>query len=133
METPGWLHRQIAEVATKCVGIDYNEEGVKRMLDLGFDARCEDLDTILESLQGDRFDVIVAGELIEHLGSPQTLFDRTRDLMEPSGQFVVTTPNPYARHRVIGGRLRIVWENVDHVTYFFPPAWWSSPSGVTWN
>jgi SAM-dependent methyltransferase len=120
METPRWLHGQLAEVAARCVGVDYNEQGVRKMVELGFDARFADLDSIVNVFADERFELIVAGELIEHLSNPQTLFERARDLLAPSGRFVVTTPNPYARHRVIAGRLRTVWENVDHVTYHFP-------------
>ena len=66
------------------------------------------------------FDAVVAGELVEHLGSPERLFEIARSALRPSGVFIVTTPNPYAPHRAYRGLQRHTWESVDHVLYAFP-------------
>jgi SAM-dependent methyltransferase len=66
------------------------------------------------------FDVIVAGELIEHVGSIDMLFQTARDLLSASGELVITTPNPWAPARVRAGQRGDVWENVDHILFAFP-------------
>ena len=66
------------------------------------------------------FDVVVAGELIEHLDTPVALFCFAAPLLAPGGELVLTTPNPYALHRIRAGWDRVVWENTDHVAYLFP-------------
>jgi SAM-dependent methyltransferase len=121
IEAPDWLHGQLAAVAQRCVGVDTNREGIDKMRALGYSAVCSDLDTIVDAVApATAFDVVVAGELIEHVASPQLLLERAKELLAPGGRLVVTTPNPYALHRVAAGRRRIVWENCDHVVYCFP-------------
>lgn len=66
------------------------------------------------------FDVIVAGEFIEHIEQLDVLFRLAERVLAPEGQMIVTTPNPYAPHRVRAARRGVVWENVDHVIYAFP-------------
>ena len=66
------------------------------------------------------FDVIVAGELIEHVGSIDMLFEVARDLLSPTGEMILTTPNPWAPARVAAGQRGEVWENADHILFAFP-------------
>ncbi|MBV8950573.1 MAG: hypothetical protein JOZ99_06845, partial [Actinobacteria bacterium] len=66
------------------------------------------------------FEIVVAGEVIEHLGNPQALFEFAQKTLVRGGIMVVTTPNPYAPHRVRAGQLGVTWENTDHVLYAFP-------------
>ena len=66
------------------------------------------------------FDVIVAGELIEHVESMGMLFDTAAGLLAPEGELIITTPNPWAPHRVRAAQLGIVWENTDHILFAFP-------------
>jgi 2-polyprenyl-3-methyl-5-hydroxy-6-metoxy-1,4-benzoquinol methylase len=122
MAHPAWLHRHIAEVAKECLGVDILEEGVAEMCKAGFDAIALDINegpnaAVLARMP---FDVVTAGELIEHLPSPQALFDFAFDVLKPGGQLVLSTPNPYTLGRMRAGQLRTVWENVDHVAYLFP-------------
>lgn len=42
------------------------------------------------------FDVVVAGDIIEHLGSPGLFLRSARDLLKPDGKLILTTPNIYA-------------------------------------
>jgi len=121
MSSPDWLHRRIAQVADSCVGVDILGDGVRHMISLGFDAIEHDLATgpgpLLEFA---RFDVIVAGELIEHVSDLDMLFRAARELLAPGGELILTTPNPYAPHRVRAGQRGDCWENTDHIVYAFP-------------
>ena len=75
-----WLHRHIAEAATSCVGVDILEEGVSAMRAAGFDAVAHDLSSGLGPLASRApFDVIVAGELIEHVGNLDFLFEIAKE------------------------------------------------------
>lgn len=42
---------------------------------------------------GRRFEVIVAGDVIEHMSNPGRFLDNCRRHLEPGGQLVLTTPN----------------------------------------
>ena len=91
------------------------------MTNAGFDAVVHDLSTGLGPL-ADRapFDIIVAGELIEHVGDLDFLFAIAARGLTEHGELILTTPNPYAPARVYAGQRGIVWENADHVSYLFP-------------
>lgn len=121
MDSPRWLHGRIAAVAARCVGVDVVPEGVAAMRSRGFDAVVHDLREGVGPLAPHLpFDVIVAGELVEHVEAMDMLVRVAAEVLAPDGQMIVTTPNPYAPHRVRAGQLGIVWENVDHILYAFP-------------
>ncbi len=121
MESPNWLHGRLAAVAQRCVGVDVLPEGVAAMQERGYEAVLQDLGSGLGSLVVIApFDVIVAGELIEHVEAIDMLFAIATDALAPGGELIITTPNPYAPHRVRAAQLGIVWENVDHILYAFP-------------
>lgn len=116
-----WLHQHVVDVAAECVGADYNEAGVKKLNEAGYDAVFVDITGDISALT-DRgpFDIVVAGEIIEHLPAPQKLLDMAEKVLRPGGELLVTTPNPYAPHRQRAAVTGKTWENVDHVVYAFP-------------
>lgn len=121
MDAANWLHGQIAGVAASCLGVDIHGEGVSEMRRRGFQAIEHDLAQGLGPLDLEKpFDVIVAGELIEHVESMGMLFDAAAALLVDGGELIITTPNPWAPHRVRAAQLGIVWENTDHILFAFP-------------
>lgn len=121
MDSTQWLHGRLAAVARACVGVDVLPDGVAAMRKRGYEVVVHDLSDGLGPLAGlAPFDVIVAGELIEHVEAVDMLFRLGKEALAPDGELVVTTPNPYAPHRVRAARRGIVWENVDHILYAFP-------------
>jgi 2-polyprenyl-3-methyl-5-hydroxy-6-metoxy-1,4-benzoquinol methylase len=118
---PGWLHGELVAVAASCVGLDPERDGIEAMRRRGFDAFEGRVDEVPEEVRHrSPFDVVVAGEIIEHLPDPSALFAMAADLLVPGGSLAVTTPNPYAPWRARAGQLGLTWENVDHLTYLFP-------------
>jgi SAM-dependent methyltransferase len=65
------------------------------------------------------FQVVVAADVIEHVPDLLSLFRYAEKALEPAGQLVITTPDPW---RVAAARRRLVWENVDHVCSLFTSA-----------
>lgn len=121
MDSVQWLHGRLAAVATSCLGVDVLEEGVDEMRSRGYRVLVHDLGRGLGPVaEYAPFDVIVAGELIEHVENLSMLFDVAAEALAHGGQLIVTTPNPYAPHRVRAAQLGIVWENTDHIVYAFP-------------
>jgi len=118
---PGWLHGELVAVADRCVGLDPEAAGIEAMRQLGFDAfegRIEQLPAGVVDLGP--YDVVVAGEIIEHLPDPSALFAMAADVLAPGGSLAMTTPNPYAPWRARAGQLGLTWENADHLCYLFP-------------
>ena len=44
--------------------------------------------------QGEKFDIVLALEVIEHVAAPAVFLDQCRALMQPEGLLVVSTPQP---------------------------------------
>ena len=64
--------------------------------------------------------MVICGEVIEHLGNPQGLFDSAARVLSPGGRLVLTTPNPYYFGRTIRHLFGRDRESVDHTMLLFP-------------
>ena len=117
-----WLHSQITAVANQCVGVDLDaetievlrrEHGVTNIV-AGDAERLEKLDIGL-------FDVIVAGELIEHINNFGLFLSSAKSRMKPDGKLIISTPSAFALRRFV--RIPFGKESVhpDHVCYFSHP------------
>jgi 2-polyprenyl-3-methyl-5-hydroxy-6-metoxy-1,4-benzoquinol methylase len=110
-----WMHAQIAAVASEIVGVELDEELVEQARDRGFDlvsADAQQLDL------GRRFDVVFAGEVIEHLSCAAAFLDSAHRHLVPGGRLVLTTPNAFAVSNFVyrlAGRPHV---NDDHMCWF---------------
>jgi 2-polyprenyl-3-methyl-5-hydroxy-6-metoxy-1,4-benzoquinol methylase len=88
------------------VGLDVDREALAHAERLGLKTEWADLDEPL-ALDDASFDVVVAGELLEHIRSPQTLIDEAHRVLRPGGTLVGSTPNGFRlknRLRFAAGR-----------------------------
>lgn len=112
---PDWLHGALSEVASEIVGVDLDTEAVAAIRERGHDlveSDVADLDL------GRTFDVVVAGELIEHLVCAGSLFDTARRHLVPGGALVVTTPNAFAASNFVYRLRPPARVNADHTCWF---------------
>jgi len=90
----GLLHRKLSKVTNDLWGIDISREGIELLKEMGFSnvyvANAE------SNLQQEEFDIIVAGEIIEHLGNPAHFLESMKSLMSHKTTLVITTVNAYA-------------------------------------
>lgn len=116
---PGWRHAKIRDVAARCVGIDILEDLVRELSKDGFDVRCIDATSDVDI--GERFDLIFAGDVIEHVDNAVALLGFAKRHLEPGGRLLVATPNPFSRkfHRRFM-REGVAMINLDHVAWFTP-------------
>lgn len=115
------LHALLCQVAAACRGVDVVAEGVVAMRNAGHDVvQADVLKPDFGSRVGGEWDLIVAGEVIEHLDYPAALLLNVRPLLVGGGRLTLTTPNPYCLRLVRAFLRGDVIENVDHVTYLFP-------------
>ena len=91
----GYMSRAFQERGCSVVGIEVDPGMAERA-----EQYCErvivgDLDTIDldEELGSDRFDVIVAADVLEHLKDPLAALRRLREFLAPGGCFVISLPN----------------------------------------
>lgn len=118
---PSWLHHHIVSGSAYCVGADINPSGVRALVDQGLNVVEHDVCTGPGPLAAlGPFDVVVAGDIIEHVRDPLALFETAAALLAVGGVLILSTPNPYAPHRFFAGLHRRQWENADHLFYAFP-------------
>lgn len=91
-EPENWLHREITKHAKSVLGIDILRENIKWARKKGYNIVYGDAEKF--SLPS-KFDVIVAGELIEHLSNPGLFLSCVKAHLRPGGIFVLTTPNAF--------------------------------------
>jgi 2-polyprenyl-3-methyl-5-hydroxy-6-metoxy-1,4-benzoquinol methylase len=95
-----WLHAAMAQKAKELVGLDISEEAVELARVRGYAAACVDLTdrASLEALNLQPFELVVAGEIIEHVDDVGLFLDSLDALIAPSGRLLLTTPNA---HRLV--------------------------------
>ena len=112
-----WLHKAIRSKAKKLIGLDYYADGVEKLNSLGFDICVGDAQSFEFP---NKFDVITAGDLIEHLPNLDGFFNSINKSLCVGGRLVITTPNPwcwkYFLYHMLHKKLAPV--NKEHVTWF---------------
>jgi SAM-dependent methyltransferase len=82
------------------VGVDADREALAEAEKLGIETRWADLDQPLP-FEDASFDVVVAGELLEHLRDPRRLVAEVHRVLRNGGTFVASVPNAYrAKNRL---------------------------------
>ena len=116
-----WLHSHLRDSASSLVGIDSDSTGVGAARDAGYEAHVADCtdSAAVAALGLEPADLVLAGEVIEHVGAPGPFLDGLRELCRPEGQLIITTPNAYGLVNVAASIVRGVEVNhPDHVVMF---------------
>ena len=93
-----WLHMNIKKVAKSLIGIDILKEYITELNEKGFNivfGNVEKLDEVTE-LDKKIFDVIIAGDLIEHLFNQGKFLDSIRLFCDKNTEVIITTPNCFS-------------------------------------
>lgn len=117
-EKEEWKHRHIAEQASKAVGLDIVEEYVQILNNRGFDMRV--CDATSDEYLGERFDLVILGDVIEHVENPVKLLRFALRHLEKNGEVVVSTPNPYYYDRIRNFKKSRPFVNLDHISWITP-------------
>jgi len=88
---PPWLHGYICERADSVLGVDVLEAEIEELNRRGYHVVYADVEAMD---LGEQFDVVVAGDLVEHLTNHADFLRRVSAHLKPDGVFVMTTPNP---------------------------------------
>jgi SAM-dependent methyltransferase len=112
------LHAVLVERAADALGIDSDPDGVRLFEERGWPTICADVERLPE-LDFD-FDLVVAGEIIEHLSNPGLFLDSLARRLGPGIEVILTTPNAYAVRRYWRFLLGHEQVHPDHVAYYSP-------------
>ncbi|HOT05999.1 MAG TPA: methyltransferase domain-containing protein [Methanotrichaceae archaeon] len=128
MESNIWLHKRLDDVASRCLGVDINEDGIRYVRDqLGFnDVICGDVvkDDIPE-IRDNIWDLILVGEVLEHVDNPVDFLHGIG--MRYAGiirQAIITVPNAFriSNFNYAFHDMEII--NSDHRYWFTPYTLW---------
>jgi 2-polyprenyl-3-methyl-5-hydroxy-6-metoxy-1,4-benzoquinol methylase len=112
-----WLHDRLSLVAKRSVGIDRDPAGVAHAAERGHEAYVCDLQdpTAVASLGLAPAELVIAGELIEHLDCPGLFLEAVKPLVASGGRLVLTTPNAISFTNVLVALSRREWSSPYHV------------------
>ena len=110
-----WLHRLICSYSKECIGVDIKKEGIVYLRKKGYEVYLAD---VQEFNLNRKFEVVVAGELIEHLTNFEGFFTSVKKHMHEESKLILTTPNMYFLPRVIKIIFRGKKINPEHNCWF---------------
>lgn len=79
--------------AKEAYGIDIGEKAILNGSASGIIMSSVDLNQKELPYENDYFDFVFAGEIIEHLMSPDNILSEVKRVLKPDGMFAITTPN----------------------------------------
>ena len=121
-----WLHGRIKQVASELTGLDILEAEAAELNKRGFHIECADAH---DFDLGRRFDLVVAGNIIEHMTDVGRFLRAVARHLEPDGVCVVTTPNPFDIFQMANVVIRQkVTLNIQHTVWFDPTVLWEQVS-----
>lgn len=111
-------HEQIRRKARYCLGVDIWKEEIEKRREMGYNVMYGNVETMD---LGRRFDVIVAADLVEHLGNPGMFLERAREHLRDGGTLCLVTPNAHslntAAKALLGVRTAV---NPEHTCWYDP-------------
>ncbi len=118
------LHFEIEKVAKELYGFDFDQAGIDVLKEAGVqNIYRADLENLTEVPLEETFDVILAGEMIEHLSNPGLFLRGIKRFMNRETVLLITTINAYCGMRNViyalrgkGGKNEPVHQ--DHVAYY---------------
>lgn len=116
------LHGQLRNSARELTGVDMDAEGVACLRRLGFaETYCDNVEQFAApEVRARQYDLILAGEIIEHLENPGLFLRAVQTLMTRETELIITTINAYCFFRILyylGGNEMV---HPDHNYYFSP-------------
>jgi 2-polyprenyl-3-methyl-5-hydroxy-6-metoxy-1,4-benzoquinol methylase len=89
----GYLARPLTHAGARVVGLEIDPEAAAEARSVCADVVVGDVESMELPFEPESFDVILCGDVIEHLRDPGAALARLRPLLRPRGRLVLTTPN----------------------------------------
>ena len=112
-----WLFNKIHQNAKKAIGIDILTEAIDELRKDGYDLRYGDVENMDKLHFDEKFDLIIAGELIEHLSNPGLFLNGIICHMSQDTELLISTPNAFGFIRFIDAIIRKERTRPDHVAW----------------
>ncbi len=118
------LHSELEKICGELYGFDYDRKGIDILEEKGFkNLYRADLENLDDVDLDEKFDVIIAGEMIEHLSNPGLFLRGIQRFMSRETDLIITTINAYCgfRFAVYALRSKGGWNepvHPDHIAYY---------------
>jgi SAM-dependent methyltransferase len=118
------LHKRLCDEArrtkSQVIGIDIDRDAVQWLRERMPDDEiiCADAHNLSSCFLYTRFDLIVAGDVIEHLANPGLFLESCRTALSPTGRVLLTTCNAYSVVRFLKSLLNHEAVHPEHIAYF---------------
>jgi SAM-dependent methyltransferase len=89
----GYLARRLAESGSTVVGVELDPDAARKAREWCADIVVGDVETVALPFEAGSFDIILCGDVLEHLRDPGAFLIRMRPLLAPGGRLVLATPN----------------------------------------
>lgn len=91
----GYLAKALRSFGNTVTGVEYDPEAAERARAFADRVVVADLDHVdlRQALPGETFDVVVFGDVLEHLRDPLPPLQQARSLLAPGGYIVISIPN----------------------------------------
>ena len=118
--SPHWLHGALLANFPHVVGIDINETNVRQLQALGY--QHIHLQSAESFALPQKFNTIIAGEVIEHLANPGLFLARAKEHLAPGGIAVITTPYPFSLLYFLYAVMKFpkTCQNLEHTCWLCP-------------
>jgi len=121
IQTGHLLHLLLKNIATEVYGIDSDKNAVSLYRSLTQDDLVSDVSA--ESLPQEllhSFDIILLGEILEHVKDPHGLIDRLHSSLRTGQRLIVTVPNYVSADNLAAALHKKESVHADHYWYFSP-------------
>src|SRR5690349_5918190 len=119
-----WLHKELTDVAAKCIGIDIDKEAFQHVTTKhGFkNILIGDFTTEkFPEVSAEKWDFAVLGELLEHIDNPVFFLDAIRrNYIGSLDKLIITVPNAWTQSVMQKASEGIEVINSDHRYWFTP-------------
>ncbi len=113
-----WVHKAVVKKSRRAVGIDLSQGGVEFLQKKGYNIIHADAQKF--SL-GEKFDVIIAGDILEHLEAFSGFFKSCLDHLSDGGEIRISTPNPWYWRNIVKSIMHNeVSNNPEHTCWLCP-------------
>ena len=89
----GYLARPLVERGCTVIGIEQDDAAAEAAREVCEEVLTGDVETMFLPFPSGSFDVVLCGDVLEHLRAPEEFLARVQPLLRADGRLVLTTPN----------------------------------------
>ncbi|MDH5571488.1 MAG: class I SAM-dependent methyltransferase [Gammaproteobacteria bacterium] len=116
-----FLHSILSESSKSISGLDIDSNSLEVMKTHGFSDLYEgNAEKLSEANINKEFDIVIAGDLLEHITCPGAMLEGVKDLLNEDGKLIISTNNAFGLHYQIRRWLGRYTEHFEHVCFYSP-------------